>query len=112
MGDSRERLKTFPIEVRWEVGGAIDNAELGDSHKSASPIRGIQAIEIVADFDRDTYRCYYATKFKGHIYVLHCFKKKSKRGVKTPKPEIDLVKKRLKDAEAHFKTLTQAERER
>jgi phage-related protein len=109
MGDSRKRLQDFPGDVRWEVGGAIDNAELGDSHQSASTMKGINAVEIVSHYDGDTYRCVYTTKFKGHIYVLHAFKKKSKRGSRTPKPEVDLIKKRLKDAETHYKTIDQAE---
>jgi len=105
MGDSRQRLREFPEEARWEIGGALDNAQLGDPHSSASPMRGVNAVEIVADFDTDAYRCVYTTKYKGHVYVLHAFKKKSKKGSKTPQPDIALIKDRLKKAGSHFKAL-------
>jgi phage-related protein len=75
-------------------------------------MRGMNAVEIVSDFDGDTYRCVYTTKFKGHVYVLHAFKKKSKSGIKTPKPELDLIESRLKAAETHNKQLQQAQRRR
>jgi len=35
------------------------------------------------------------------VYVLHFFQKKSKRGIATPKKEIDLIKRRLRDAVEH-----------
>jgi phage-related protein len=112
MGDSRKQIHGFPAEVRWEIGGAIDSAENGESHVSASPMRGINAIEVVSDHDGDTYRCMYTTKFKGHVYVLHAFKKKSTSGIKTPKREIDLIEKRLKDAKAHHEEFRTAQRRR
>ena len=60
-------------------------------------------VEVVDDFDGDTYRAVYAVRFAGVIYVLHCFQKKSKKGRETPKHEIDLVTVRLKAAEAHYR---------
>jgi phage-related protein len=56
-------------------------------------------VELVEDFEGDTYRCVYTVRFGDAIYVLHAFKKKSKRGIKTPPSDIDLIKRRLKDAE-------------
>jgi phage-related protein len=56
-------------------------------------------VELVEDFDRDTYRAVYTVRFSEAVYVLHSFKKKSKQGVKTPQSDIDLIKRRLKDAE-------------
>jgi phage-related protein len=53
-------------------------------------------------FDGDTYRAVYTVRFGDAVYVLHAFKKKSKRGVKTPQHDIDLVKRRLKDAEQDY----------
>jgi phage-related protein len=60
---------------------------------------GASVVEIVEDHDGDTYRCVYTTRLKRAIYVLHAFQKKSKRGRRTPKHEIDLVQARLKEAE-------------
>ena len=51
------------------------------------------------DFDGDTYRAVYTVRFGDAIYVLHAFKKKSKRGIKTPQSDMDLIKRRLRDAE-------------
>ena len=56
--------------------------------------RGV--LEVVDDFDGDTYRAVYTVKFASVVYVLNAFQKKSKQGIKTPKHEIDLVKDRLK----------------
>lgn len=102
MGDSRKRLKAFPQAVRFEIGQAIYQAQLGQSHPSASPMKGLNAIEIVSDYRGDTYRGVYTTKFKGEIYVLHCFQKKSKTGVKTPKRDLELLRMRIAEAQSHF----------
>jgi phage-related protein len=47
-------------------------------------------------------RAVYTVKFEGVVYVLHVFQKKSKRGIQTPKPEVDLIKSRLKRAQEHY----------
>lgn len=59
---------------------------------------GSGVLEVVEDFDGNTYRAAYTVKFKELIYVLHAFQKKAKRGIATPKPDIDLIKQRLKAA--------------
>jgi phage-related protein len=102
LGDSRRRLGEFPEEVRSEVGYALFLAEGGESHSSAKRMRGYNAIEIVSDYDGDTFRAVYTTRFKNAVYVLHCFQKKSKRGAETPRAELKLIEKRLKDAEEHY----------
>ncbi len=61
-------------------------------------MQGYHAVEIVSDNDGDTYRAVYTTKFEDEVYVLHCFQKKSKKGGKTPKPDLDLIERRLRDA--------------
>jgi len=57
-------------------------------------------VEVVEDWRGDTYRAVYTVRFASAIYVLHCFQKKSKRGIQTPKREIDLIRERLREAEA------------
>jgi phage-related protein len=52
--------------------------------------------EIGVDHDSDTYRGVYAVNIGTAIYVLHVFKKKSKKGIETPKPDMDLIRSRLK----------------
>lgn len=61
--------------------------------------RGASAVEIVAPFDGDTWRTVYTVRFADIVYVLHAFQKKSKTASVTPKKELDLNKKRLRDAE-------------
>jgi len=107
MGDSRQRLRAFPEAVRSEIGQALYQAELGEGHPSASPMKGLNAVEIVSDYRSDAYRGIYTTQFKGHLYVLHCFQKKSKTGIKTPKQDLRLIHARMADAQAHFRALTQ-----
>jgi phage-related protein len=62
-------------------------------------------MEIVTDFDSDTFRAIYTVKFRNAIYVLHCFQKKSPRGIKTAKVDVDLVKRRLKTARSDNEAL-------
>ena len=110
MGDSRQRLRDFPDEVRFEIGQALYQAELGEHHPSAHTMQGLNAVEIVSDYRGDTFRGVYTTRFKGYIYVLHCFQKKSKGGIKTPKRDLELIRTRLADAETHFKAMMERER--
>lgn len=62
-------------------------------------------MELVDNFDGDTYRAVYTVRFARAVYVLHALKKKSKSGIKTPQCDIDLIKRRLRDAEAHFASI-------
>jgi phage-related protein len=60
-------------------------------------------VEIIADHDGNTFRAVYTVKFRGVVYTLHAFQKKSKRGIQTPQKELDLIKQRLRDAEQHYR---------
>ena len=62
-------------------------------------------LEVVDDHQGDTYRAVYTVKFAEAVFVLHCFQKKSKRGIATPKEDMDIIHARLKIAEAFFKEL-------
>jgi phage-related protein len=70
---------------------------------------GSGTVELVDDFDGDTYRAVYTVRFGTAVYVLHAFKKKSKRGIKTPQSDIDLIRQRLKTAEADNASRTKRE---
>jgi phage-related protein len=100
ISSSLEDLSEFPEDVKDEIGHALYQAQIGLKPRNAKPLTGIGAgiMEVVSDFDRSTYRAVYAVKISDVIYVLHCFQKKSKHGIATPKQEIDLIKQRLKDA--------------
>ncbi|UUO17938.1 type II toxin-antitoxin system RelE/ParE family toxin [Dolichospermum heterosporum TAC447] len=98
-------LKEFPEDVQDVMGYALDLAQHGQKHPDAKPLKGFPesgVVEIVDDFDGDTYRAIYTVKFKGVIYLLHSFQKKSKHGIATPQQDIDLVRKRLKTAELDY----------
>jgi len=104
IGSSRKNVKGFPKEVRDEIGFSLYAAELGIGLINAVPLVGFgnaKVVEIIVPYDGDAYRAVYTVKFKKAIYVLHAFQKKSKRGIRTPKPELDLIKSRLKLAETH-----------
>jgi len=88
------------------MGYALYQAQLGLKAASAKPMRGFGSagvLEIVEDHQTDTYRAIYTVKFSHLVYVLHAFQKKSKKGIATPKPDIDVIKRRLKVAEEDYK---------
>ena len=106
IGRSYEDLLDCPEDVRRTFGFALGLAQQGGKFVGAKPLKGFGGagvLEVVEDWQSDTFRCVYSVKFAGAVYVLHTFQKKSKIGSKTPKQEIDLVKARLKAAEEHYK---------
>lgn len=89
------------------MGYALYQAQKGFKAPTTKPLRGFGGagvLEIVEDYQTDTYRAVYMVKFSDLVYVLHAFQKKSKKGRATPKSDIDLVKTRLKTAEQHYKS--------
>lgn len=99
IGSSRSDLKLLPIEVQDEMGYGLYEAQIGVFPDSAKHLKGFDGVfEIISRFNKNTYRAVYATKLGNRIYVLHAFQKKSKTGIKTPKPDIDLIKQRLQVA--------------
>ena len=100
VGSSLEDLQGFPKAVRRDIGTALDWAETGRLHPSARRMQGNlrDVTEIVSDHDGETFRAMYTTRIGDEIYVLHAFQKKSKRGIATPRHEIDLIVSRLKAA--------------
>jgi phage-related protein len=107
IGSSRNDLRKFPEEVQQMMGFALYRAQLGKKHPDAKPLKGFKGsgvLEVVEDFDGDTFRAVYTVKFEGIVYVLHAFQKKSKRGIATPKQDIELIEMRLKRAKEHYET--------
>ena len=96
----------LPEDVQDVFGYALHLAQEGKKHEQAKPLKGFGGagvLEVVEDFKSDTYRAVYTVKFGSAVYVLHCFQKKSTHGAETPKPDMDLIRERLKAAEAHAK---------
>jgi phage-related protein len=107
ISSSRDDLRKFPEDVQQMMGFALYRSQLGKKHPDAKPLKGFKGagvLEIVEDFDGDTYRAIYTVKFEGIVYVLHAFQKKSKHGISTPKQDIDLIETRLKRAKEHYQT--------
>ncbi len=105
VGGSKEDLREFPEDVRRRVGGALWDAQIGRKAPYVKPMKGFGGagvLEIVDDFDGDTYRAVYTVRFAGAVYVLHAFQKKSRRGIATPKAELDLIEQRLKRAKEDY----------
>ena len=99
LGNSLDELRKFPSEVRDEMGYALYQAQINKKHPNAKPLKGFKGagvLEIVDNYDRDTYRTVYTVKLAGVVYVLHAFQKKSKKGIATPTKDIELIKTRLK----------------
>jgi len=103
MGSSRADLSVFSDAVRGEMGFALYLAQCGEKHPKVKPLKGFGGagvLEVAADWDGDTFRAVYTVRLAGTVYVLHVFQKKAKRGIATPRRDMDLIARRLKDAEA------------
>ena len=106
VGSSLKDLKSFPPEVKAEVGHELFAAQQGATDPAAKPLKsfgGVSVMEIVAPFDGNTWRAVYTVRFSGFVYVLHAFQKKSKSGIATPKKDIDLIHQRLAAAERDYR---------
>lgn len=99
IGSSLGDLKSLPEDVQDETGFILDRVQRGKDHPRIKPLKGLTGVqEIRVDFNRDTYRTVYVLNLGEKIYVLHVFKKKSKKGISTPKPDLDTIRARLKRA--------------
>lgn len=95
----------MPGDVKDVMGYALYLAQRGLKHPQSKPLKGqgsAGVLEVVESNDGNTFRSVYTVKFKGFVYVLHCFQKKSKKGIRTPKSDMDVVLKRLASAREHF----------
>ena len=105
VGSAKRDLDGMPEDVKDVFGHAIDLAQAGGKYQHAKVMTGFGSagvLEVVEDDQGDTYRAVYTVKFAGWVYVLHCFQKKSKSGIKTPKEDMDLIHARLKAAKLDF----------
>jgi phage-related protein len=106
VGSSLKALKSFPPEVKAELGHALYAAQKGNTDPAAKPLKGfggVSVMEIVAPFDGNTWRAVDTVRFRGFVYVLHAVQKKSKSGIATPRGDINLIHQRLAAAERDYK---------
>jgi len=110
VGRALDELLALPEPVRRAMGYALRFAQAGVKPDTAKPLKGFGGagvLEVVENHDGDTYRAVYTVKLAGVVYVLHCFQKKSKTGIATPQHTIDLIRRRLRVAEAMHKNGSQ-----
>src|SRR4051794_3668962 len=99
VGSAKKDFLAFPENVKDVVGYALYLAQTGGKHADAKPMKGFKGagvLEVVDDFDGDTYRATYTVKFDDAVYVLHSYQKKSKRKDETSKADMELIEGRLK----------------
>ena len=102
----KKDLLAMPDEVVDVFGFALHLAQIGKKHDQTKPLKGFGGagvLEVVEDYMGDTYRAVYTVKIADMVYVLHCFQKKSTKGIETPKHDTDLIRECLKAAQAHAK---------
>jgi len=104
VSSSKRDLLAMPEPVVRELGAALGVAQYGDKHPAAKPWKGEGpgVLEIVSNFDGDTFRAVYTVRLPKAVYVLHCFQKKSPSGIRTARTDVDLISARLKLARADY----------
>lgn len=100
MGNSLRNLQAFPRGAQKLIGDELQLIQFGGMPKDAKPFKGVGSgvFEIALRFEGDAYRTMLAVQLGERIYVLHAFQKKSKKGIATPKSDVDLIKQRYKEA--------------
>src|ERR1035437_4605480 len=106
LADSRSRVKLFPAGVQDDIGYALYVVQLGERGVKAKALHGFggQVRELAAYDASGTYRAIYTASIGESIYLIHTFQKKSKVGIATPKPEMDLIRQRLKQLRGEVKS--------
>ena len=112
ISSSLKDLKKFPEAVKDEIGYIIYVVQIGEHHTNIIPLTGFPGgvMEIKSDYDKDTYRAVYVAKLGDEIYILLTFKKKSKRGIKIPKEDIEVIRQRLRSAQEMAKNKNKKDR--
>ena len=106
VGSSRKDLRGFPESVQDHMGYALYVAQCGGKRRDTKTLKGFGGagvMEVIKDFHGGTFRTVYTLRYAGALYVLHAFHKKSKTGRETPRRDIELIKRRLREAEQMHK---------
>ncbi len=96
----------FPASVQKDIAIALTAVQVGQKSPAAKPLKGFRGagvLEVVENHDGNAYRAVYTVKLAGMVYVLHVFQKKAKRGIATPKKELELIRSRLRAAQERYK---------
>lgn len=100
MGNAKRNLQAFPKGAQKLIGDELQLIQFGGMPRDARPFKGVGSgvFEIALRYEGDAYRTVFAVQLGERIYVRHAFQKKSKKGIATPKPDVDLIKQRYKEA--------------
>jgi phage-related protein len=100
LGDSKRNLRDFPDAAQKLLGDELQLIQFGGMPKNAKPFKGIGSgvVEIALQHASDAYRVVLALQIGRRIFILHAFQKKSKKGIETPKRDVDLIRKRYSEA--------------
>jgi len=104
VASAKKDLKMMPDDVQDIFGFALYQAQLGQKHIQAKPMKGFSSanvLEVIENSEGNTYRAVYTVRYKNAVYVLHCLQKKSSSGIATPKPDMRIIHERLRSAELH-----------
>lgn len=115
ISSSYKDLMALPVGVRQNVGYALSLAQMGEQADTVTVLTGFGGAGVLEVIENDaggTYRAVYTVKFAEAVFVLHCFQKKSKNGISTPKPDMDIIRSRLKIAELLAQELQNAKKNR
>ena len=104
----------MPKQVRQKFGAALQDAQVGKKHRKAKSLAGFggaNVLEVVEDFDTNTYRAVYTVRFVEAVYVLHVFQKKSRAGIATPQADMTVIRARLHRAEERHQEYLEKQRQ-
>jgi len=102
IGSSYKDLKAMPVTIQQRMGYSLHLAQTGDKGDNTKVLKGFGSagvLEVIESASGGTCRAVYTVRFESVVYVLHCFQKKSVKGIATPKPDRELIKERLKIVE-------------
>ena len=100
LGNAKRNIQMFPKGAQKLIGDELQLIQFGGMPKDAKPFKGVGSgvIEIALRYGGDAYRTVVAVQFGERIYVLHAFQKKSKKGIATPKQDVELIRQRYAEA--------------
>jgi phage-related protein len=100
MGNAKRNLQAFPKGAQKLIGDELQLIQFGGMPRDAKPFKGVGSgvFEIALRYEGNAFRTVLAVQRGERIYVLHAFQKKSKKGIATPKSNVDLIKQRYKEA--------------
>jgi len=91
-------FQDFPRDAQDRAAPALTMIAEGTTPDIAKPLTGFGSgvWELAVKSRGDAYRVVYALQLADDIWIVHAFQKKSKTGIATPKPELDLIRERIK----------------